>query len=259
MDGPYVAGFDGSSISADAVRLTARLAIAAGAPLVVVNAFLPGRDIAGARAEADWLLQRVKEAGARRRSVAATSAAQGLREVAHHEGAALIGVGRTHHGAVVRALAESVPDQLVRHAPCPVMVVPPDGRRAISVIGVAFDARDASLDALAVAQDLARDLGARVVLLGVASSALGLPFDPLAYSDLECRTLHGSPGHALAAECATDIDLLVAGSRGYGPLHAVVAGTVSRHLAHHAPCPVLVVPRGARDRARHDRHTVSAA
>lgn len=259
MDAPFVAGFDGSATSADAVRLTARLAVAAGAPLVVAHAFLPGRDIAAARAEADWLLERIDEPGARVRSIAAHAAAQGLRDVARHEGASLLGVGRTHRGSMGRALAESVPDQLLRQAPCPVMVVPPDGRRSISLIGVAFDARDASLDALAVAQHLARDLAARVVLLGVTSSPMGLPFDPLAYSDLECRTLHGLPGPALAAECATDIDLLVAGSRGYGPLHAVVAGSVSRHLAHHAPCPVLVVPRGARERARNGRHTVTAA
>ena len=259
MDAPFVAGFDGSATSANAVRLTARLAMAKGTGLIVANAFLPGRDIAKARAEADWLLESVDEPGARMRSIAAHSAAQGLRDVAHHEAAALIGIGRTHHGSVGRALADSVPDQLLRQAPCPVMVVPPDGRGSIGLIGVAFDARDASLDALAVAQELARDLGARVVLLGVANSAVGLPFDPLAYSDLECRTLHGIAGPALAAECASDIDLLVAGSRGYGPLHAVVAGSVSRHLAHHAPCPVLVVPRGARDHARNGRHTVSAA
>jgi nucleotide-binding universal stress UspA family protein len=60
----------------------------------------------------------------------------------------------------------------------------------------------------------------------------------------ECRALHGPVGPTLAYECQEGIDLLVAGSRGYGPLSSVIAGSVSRHLAHHAPCPVLVVPRG---------------
>jgi nucleotide-binding universal stress UspA family protein len=174
----------------------------------------------------------------------------GLRDVARHEGAALLAVGRTHHGPVGRALADSVPDQLLRGAPCPVLVVPPARRGLINLIGVAFDAGEASLSALAVADELARDLGARVVLLGVASSPIGLPFDPLAYCDHECRTLHGPPGPAVAAECTGTIDLLVTGSRGYGPLHTLVAGSVSRHLAHHAPCPVLVVPRRAGDRLR---------
>jgi len=230
MDGPFVAGFDGSDTATAAVWLTTRLANAAGTEVIVADAFIPGRDVA-----------------------------QGLRDIARREGAGLLAVGRTHHGPIGRALADSVPDQLLRHAPCPVLVVPPGRRVTTTVIGVAFDAREASLAALAVAQDLARDIDAQVVLLGVASSRLGLPFDPLAYCDSECRTLHGPPTSALEAECAGGIDLLVAGSRDYGPVQAVVAGSVSRHLAHHAPCPVLVVPRGARARLRAARPTVGAA
>ncbi|HEX7609452.1 MAG TPA: universal stress protein [Solirubrobacteraceae bacterium] len=42
------------------------------------------------------------------------------------------------------------------------------------------------------------------------------------------------------------LDLLVLGSRGYGPLARVLLGSVSRKLANRAHCPVLVVPRGVR-------------
>jgi nucleotide-binding universal stress UspA family protein len=248
MDAPFIVGFDGSAASADAVRLTVRLAAGAGAPVIAAHAFLPGRDIAAERAAADELLEQLGETGVRLRSIAAHSAAEGLRDVARYEGAALLAVARTHHGPVGRALANSVPDQLLHSAPCPVLVVPPGHRGPTGVIGVAFDGGDSSRSALAVARELARDSGARVVLLAVATLPVGLPFDPLAYSDFECRALHGPPGFALAAASASGVDLLVAGSRGYGPLHAVVAGSVSRHLAHHAACPVLVVPRGARDR-----------
>jgi nucleotide-binding universal stress UspA family protein len=258
MDAPYVAGFDGSETALEAVRLTARLAIAAGTHTVVAHAFRPGHDIAAARAESDAMLRDFSVPGVRPRSIAAHSAAEGLRDVARHERAALLAVGRTHHGPVGRALADSVPDQLLHTAPCPLLVVPPGRHGLINVIGVAFDAREASLSAAGVAHDLARDLGARVVLLGVTTSPFGLPFDPLAYSDVECRTLRGLPGPALAAECADGIDLLVTGSRGYGPMHMVIAGSVSRHVAHHAPCPVLVVPRAAHDRL-HARPTVGAA
>jgi nucleotide-binding universal stress UspA family protein len=230
MDGPFVVGFDGSDTATEAARLTTMLADAVGAEVIVADAFVPGRDVA-----------------------------QGLREIARRAGAGLLAVGRTHHGPVGRALADSVPDQLLRHAPCPVLVVPPGRRATTAVIGVAFDGRETSLAALAIARDLAGDLDAEVVLLGVGNLRLGLPFDPLAYSDIECRTLHGPPAGAIEAECAQGIDLLVAGSRDYGPAQVVVAGTVSRHLAHHAPCPVLVVPRGARDRLRAARPTVGAA
>ena len=41
-----------------------------------------------------------------------------------------------------------------------------------------------------------------------------------------------------------NVDLLVCGSRGYGPLRSVLLGGVSRRLTAEAQCPVLVLPRG---------------
>lgn len=55
--------------------------------------------------------------------------------------------------------------------------------------------------------------------------------------------LTGQPAEALAAASA-DLDLLVCGSRGYGPMRAVLLGGVSRRLAAEAHCPVIVLPRG---------------
>ena len=40
------------------------------------------------------------------------------------------------------------------------------------------------------------------------------------------------------------LDLLVCGSRGYGPLRAVLLGGVTRRVTAAARCPVLVLPRG---------------
>jgi nucleotide-binding universal stress UspA family protein len=40
------------------------------------------------------------------------------------------------------------------------------------------------------------------------------------------------------------VDLLVCGSRGYGPLRSVLLGGVSRRLVREASCPVLILPRG---------------
>jgi nucleotide-binding universal stress UspA family protein len=39
---------------------------------------------------------------------------------------------------------------------------------------------------------------------------------------------------------------MVIGSRGFGPVRTVIMGSVSRHVIDHAPCPVIVVPRGDR-------------
>src|SRR5512133_4341250 len=43
------------------------------------------------------------------------------------------------------------------------------------------------------------------------------------------------------------LDLLVCGSRGYGPVRAVLLGGVSARVAAEARCPVIVLPRGVRE------------
>ena len=57
------------------------------------------------------------------------------------------------------------------------------------------------------------------------------------------EVLVNSPVTALE-QLSHDVDLLVCGSRGYGPLGSVLLGGVSRRLIHRAACPVIVVPRG---------------
>jgi nucleotide-binding universal stress UspA family protein len=59
----------------------------------------------------------------------------------------------------------------------------------------------------------------------------------------EGRRLDGSPAREIAEACREGVDLLVTGSRGYGPMTRVLLGSVSRRLVDEAPCPVLVVPR----------------
>ena len=49
------------------------------------------------------------------------------------------------------------------------------------------------------------------------------------------------------ARLSREVDLLVCGSRGHGPLRSVMLGNVSSGVLRKARCPVLVVPRGARD------------
>jgi nucleotide-binding universal stress UspA family protein len=45
------------------------------------------------------------------------------------------------------------------------------------------------------------------------------------------------------AQASERLDLLVVGSRGYGPLGAVVLGSVSNALVRTARCPLVVLPR----------------
>ena len=64
-----------------------------------------------------------------------------------------------------------------------------------------------------------------------------------ALADTELTVLEGDPVERLT-EASTDLDLLVVGSRRYGPVRRVLLGGVSVALIDHAHCPVLVVPRG---------------
>jgi len=58
------------------------------------------------------------------------------------------------------------------------------------------------------------------------------------------KLIEGDAVPALTEEGEKGVDLLVLGSRGYGPLRRVLLGSVSSALVKSAPCPVLVVPRG---------------
>lgn len=61
--------------------------------------------------------------------------------------------------------------------------------------------------------------------------------------DIEMKTaaIEGAPGRVLV-EMSADADLVVVGSRGHGGFLAVRLGSVSNQVAHHAVCPVVVVP-----------------
>jgi nucleotide-binding universal stress UspA family protein len=55
----------------------------------------------------------------------------------------------------------------------------------------------------------------------------------------------GDPADVLV-DLSQRIDLLVCGSRGYGPLRGVLLGSVTRRVIAEAHCPVIVLPRGVK-------------
>lgn len=59
------------------------------------------------------------------------------------------------------------------------------------------------------------------------------------------QTIKGDPCKVLV-ERSGGLDLLVLGSRAYGPLRHALLGSVSAPVMREAHCPVLVVPRGSR-------------
>lgn len=60
-------------------------------------------------------------------------------------------------------------------------------------------------------------------------------------ASISVRSISGSPAEELVSASA-DADLLVVGSRGSGGFGRLVMGSVSSQVAHHAHCPVVIVP-----------------
>ncbi len=201
------------------------------------------------------------------------SPARELNAVAESERADLIVLGSTHQGPLGRVLSGSVGERMLHGAPCAVAVAPVGftGRDhdGPGVIGVGYNGAEESKLALKRAETLARDLDCSLRLIAVApelSPVLPKPgmvaapdYHQLVRDDLErslsaaveglagldvARTLvDGDPADVLAAQ-GVDLDLLVIGSRGYGPLRRTLLGGVSAKLMRSAPCPLLVTPRG---------------
>ncbi len=82
------------------------------------------------------------------------------------------------------------------------------------------------------------EAGARVatdeVVAATKASAEAWP------DEVVVRILEGSAGPVLV-EAAEGASLLVVGNKSHSALAEVVLGSVSRHVTHHAPCPVVVV------------------
>lgn len=244
----FLVGIDGSESSLAAARFTAALAEARGAD-VLLAAVRPGDEPPAAT---DGQLDRLHLPRARRAVHAASSVVRGLHELAEREAAAVVAVGAQHRYGIGRLKPGGVIERLLHGAERPVLVVGDerDGDAPVRTVGVAHAGDPDGEAALVAGTALARDLGAAVRVLRVEEPALAgeapaqTPPAPVIPPAAELRTVEGHAAGELMRE-GDDLDLLVLGSRGYGPPGAVLLGSVSRRVVAHARCPVLVVPRAA--------------
>jgi nucleotide-binding universal stress UspA family protein len=65
--------------------------------------------------------------------------------------------------------------------------------------------------------------------------------DILGDTHITTTVKQGSASQALL-KAAEDADLLVVGRRGHGGFIGLLIGSTAEQVAHHAPCPVVVVP-----------------
>ena len=209
------------------------------------------------------------------RLVADRSAAGGLQRTAERNTAALIAVGSSRRSRLGRVLPGGTAERLLAGSPCPVAIAPrgfAEHPAPPSTIACAFDGTNESRAALAWVKELAAAAGGEVQLLAVheplaganVSMTRGVPLvsvnavllreleQHLAGAEAELRDagvsvtgklLEGDAAEVLEQQ-SHDLDLLVTGSRAYGPARAVLVGSVSSALVRTAECPVVVVPRG---------------
>jgi nucleotide-binding universal stress UspA family protein len=207
------------------------------------------------------------------RTIPNPSPAHGLHALAEREEAGLIVVGSTHTGRIGRVLPGSTAERLLHGSPSPVAVAPKGyadrAGRAPQAIGCGYDGSQSSQYALGVARRLAEATGGQLRLIrafqpiaydvplgSVAAGGAGsynLVLQELAAEELDSAVERldgdvdghfevGDPAKVLA-EASEGLDMLLVGSRGYGPLHSVVVGGVAGRLVREAACPVIVFPR----------------
>lgn len=201
------------------------------------------------------------------RSVAAVTPGRGLHTAAESTGADLLVVGSSRNGLLGRVLVGDDTRNALNGASCAVAIAPAGYERepgSMREIGVGYDGSTESDQAIEIARRLGEELGAKlsafkaVCLPAYAFSGGYVPLTGKMMNDLvegareqvaalgvEPHAAYGDPAEELAVYSAS-LDLLIVGSRSYGPLGRLVHGSTSQRLARIARCPLLVLPRATR-------------
>jgi nucleotide-binding universal stress UspA family protein len=202
------------------------------------------------------------------------SPADALQALAESGEADLIVLGSTDHAALGSVAPGSVAEHLLHGARCRLVIAPKGYAAAdhsgdrLRVLAVGYDGMAESQAALEEGAKLAGKFGASMKVVGVLTpippmgAAAAARTGPEAGPDFQTR-LHaavadlppelralpllekGDPVKKLLEVAEVGVDLLVLGSRGFGPVMRLLIGSVSSKVIRAASCPVMVVPRPA--------------
>jgi nucleotide-binding universal stress UspA family protein len=294
-----IVGVDGREGGRDALVLAATLARISEGALIAARAYpqetRPSRASVGGYEEqirADTLADLERELAetdiaAEPLVVGDVSPARALQHAAEHKAASLIVVGSSHHGRAGRVVVGNVAVGALHHAPCPVAVAPRGFAtrvRGLSTIGVGFDGGAEAHEALRLAAELAKTSGARIEIRSIVATPIPAAF-PSAYetewlehgkqrghenvddavriaeeagAQASGETVMGSPVEELV-ELSKEVDLLVLGSRCWGPVRRLLLGSTADRLVREAHSPVIVAPRPATSEASDQPDPTAAA
>jgi nucleotide-binding universal stress UspA family protein len=269
-----VVGVDGRVSGRDAIALAAQLAEPGGALTLVhtfqglytpshaiIDELKDDREVAQELLETERAQARVQ---AELACVLAPTPGQGLHEEAERRDADLLVMGTCRHGIVGRAVLGNDTRAAINGAPCAIAVAPlgyAEHPTAIHTIGVGYDRSSEAKAALEVGKQLAERMGAKVRAREVVSvpytgfvGPIGDGLDEMIQEaqeymqglpGVEGDAVYGLTGEQLAA-FGSECDLLIVGSRGYGPIRRVMFGSTAINLQSRARGPLLILPRGTR-------------
>jgi nucleotide-binding universal stress UspA family protein len=268
--------YDGSPSGEDALALAPRLCDPVGGALLLAcvvpdrGLHLHGRrSTASAEEDARATLADVRATlppglHVGLRTPRASSPARGLTELAEHEAADLIAIGSAKGASDGRIGLARTAGRLLQGAPCAVAIAPPGLRETgpFRHIGVALDGSAEAAKALATGFSIARRDGSAMTLYSALDESVDLADEGRRKLRRELQErldhaadsapdgvnpgtvlLHGPSGKVIADACDGVVDLLVVGSRGYGPIQRALLGSVSEELVARARHPMLVIPR----------------
>lgn len=269
-----IVAFDGTDTALDGLVLSTGLAKALGSSVTVVYVYdeelsASSREAARELAEhADAVLAGAREHLSQAPAVsfcalAASSPARGLHELARSKQAELIVLGSRRLGPRTKTALGAISEDVLRAAPCAVAVAPrgyhSQGGLVPQRIGVGWIPTEEGERMLEMCCRIARATGGSVEVVTTTSAIGTLPsLEDRARSAVAgvAKALGGkveitvSAGVGKAAEeliaRSRDMDLIVLGSRGYGPPRTMLFGSVSSRVVPEAQCPVMILAAGPR-------------
>ena len=267
--GSALAGLTGAELMLVAVHIN---------PMVPVPREMDSRTL---RRQAEDILREVRDALAPLARIvveADLSVARALHRVVNREQRDLLVVGSSRHGPQGCVRIGKRTRQLLCNFECALAIAPRGlhevGPPSLRTIGVGYDGGPESEAALATAAAIAMAASAELRVLGIIddrvpilmrSALQGLVatewHDVIAEeqqrlhdrsraatkaldASVKCGVVRGHPAQVLLA-LSREVDLIVIGSRRWGPVARVLLGSTGEAVLHDAHCPVLTVPRAA--------------